>query len=73
MHVVNIDAKSHSEKTLEKFLQEAERENKKMYLETCLQQRRHLSPFIASVNRLLGVDATDPMKRIASCLATKWR
>ena len=73
MQGLKTDSKSHLAKTPDNFLQEAERENKKMYLETCLQQRRHLSPFIASVNRLLGVDATDPMKRIASCLATKWR
>ena len=44
-----------------------------MYLEACLQQRRHLSPFVASVDGLLGVDATATLKRIASRLATKWR
>ena len=46
---------------------------KKMHLEACLQQRRHLSPFVASVDGLLGVDETDTLKRIASRLATKWR
>ena len=44
-----------------------------MYLEACLQQRRHFSPFVASVDRLLGVDATATLKRLASCLATKWK
>ena len=44
-----------------------------MYLEACLQQRQHFSPFVASVNGLLGVEATDTLKRIASRLATKWR
>ena len=38
MRVVNTDAKSHSAKTPEKCLQEAEREKKKIYLESCLQQ-----------------------------------
>ena len=33
MRVVNTDAKSHSSKTPEKFLQEAKRAKKKMYLE----------------------------------------
>ena len=44
-----------------------------MYLEACLQQYRQLSPFVASVDRLLGVEATATLKRIFSCLATKWR
>ena len=73
MHVVNNDAKSHSVKSPEKCLQEAEREKKRMYLETCLQQHRHFSPFFASVDVLLGVEATATLKRIASRLSTKWR
>ena len=44
-----------------------------MYLEACLQQRRHFSPFVASVDRLLGVEATATLKRVSSRLATKWR
>ena len=44
-----------------------------MYLEACLQQRRHFSPFVALVDGLLGVEATANLKRLASCLATKWK
>ena len=54
-------------------MQEAEREKECMYLEACLQQRRHFYPFVASVDGLLGVEAADTLKRIASCLAIKWR
>ena len=43
-----------------------------MYLEACLQQCRHFSPFVASVDGMLGVEATATLKRIASRLATKW-
>ena len=71
IRVVNTDAKSHSWKQPEKCLQEAEREKKQMYLEACLQQRRHFSPFVASVYWLMGVEATVTLKRIASRLATK--
>ena len=42
-----------------------------MYLEAFLQQHRHFSPFVASVEGLLGVEATATLKRIASRLATK--
>ena len=44
-----------------------------MYLEDCLQQRRHFSPFVASVDGLLGVEATATLKRIAIRLDTKWK
>ena len=71
MHVLNIDAKSYCENSPERCLEEAERSNKKMYLEACLQQRRQFSPFVASVDGLLGVQATANLKRIASRLASK--
>ena len=71
MHVVNTDALSYVQKTPEKCLHKAERGNKKMYLEACLQQRRNFSSFVASVDRLMGVEATATLKKIASCLATK--
>ena len=44
-----------------------------MYLEACLQERRHFFPFVASVDGLLGVEATETIKRLASRLATKWK
>ena len=46
LRVVNADAKYHSGNTPEKCLQEAERAKKRMYLEACLQQRRHFSPIV---------------------------
>ena len=44
-----------------------------MYLEACLQQRQHFSPFVASLDGMLGAEATATLKRIASRLATKWK
>ena len=73
MRVVNTDALSYARKTPEKFLHEAKREKKKMYLEACLQQRQHFSPFVALVDGLLRVEAMATLRRIASRLATKWR
>ena len=69
MRVVNTDALSYLKEAPEKCLQEAEKGKKKMYLEAFLQQRRHFSPFVASVDGLLGVEATATLKRIASRLA----
>ena len=73
MRVVNTDAKSYLERSPERCLEEAERGKKKMYLEACIQQRRQFSPFVASVDGLLGVRATATLKRIASRLASKWK
>ena len=73
MHVVNTDALSYVRRSPEKFLHESERGKKKRYLEACLQRHRYFSPFVASVGGLLGVEATATLKRIGSCLATKWR
>ena len=73
MRVVNTDAKSHRTKYPERCLQEAERGKKRMYLEAYLQQRRNFSPFVASVDGLLGVEAMATLKMLASCLATKWK
>ena len=44
-----------------------------MYLDGCLQQHRHFYPFVASVDGLMGVEATATLKRLASRLATKWK
>ena len=72
MRVVNTDAFTHRAKDPAKCLHEAERKKKRMYLEACLQQRRHPPPFFASVDGLLGVKATETLKRLVIRLATKW-
>ena len=73
MHVVNTDTLMYLTKAPEKFLHEAKKGKKKMYLEACLQQRRNFSPFVTLVDGMLGVEATATLKRTSSCLATKWK
>ena len=73
MRVVNTDTLTHRTKDPVKCLHEAERGKERMYLEACLQQRQHFSPYIASVNGLLGTEAMATLKRLASRLATKWK
>ena len=65
MHVVNKYANSHSAKTPEKCLHEAERAKKNMYLEYLPQQRQQFSFFVASIDGLLGVEATVTLKMIS--------
>ena len=73
MRVVNTDAPTHRTKDPVRCLHEAERGGKWVYLEACLQQRRHFSPFVASVYGLLGVEATATLKWLASRMSTKWK
>ena len=73
IYAINTDSKYRLAKTPEKCLQESERGNKEMYLEACIQQRRHLSPFFASVVGILVVEAGTTLKRLASRLTKKWQ
>jgi hypothetical protein len=54
-----------------KALETAERAKKKKHLQACLDQRRHFSPFVVSVDGLLGKDAKTVLKVLASKMATK--
>ena len=45
MRVMNTDAVYYQSKPPEKFLETAERQNKKKYLNVCLNERRHFTPF----------------------------
>ena len=73
MRVVNTDNLTHRTKGPEKCLHKAEQGEKNMHLEACLQQIWHFSPFVALVDRMMGVEATSTLKRLASRLATKWK
>ena len=70
---MNTDAISHQSKTPEKYLESDERENKKKYLHTCLNKRRHFTPFVSFVDGLLGIEAAAKLKHIIICPATKWK
>ena len=71
MRVVNTNAVSHQYKTPKIYLETAEREKKKNYLHACINERRHFTPFVVSVNSLIWVETEATLKRISSGLATK--
>jgi hypothetical protein len=72
VRVTNTDAKSQRHKDPDKILSQHEREKKRKYLEPCLKQRRHFTPFVVSTDGLLGREATVFLKRLASVLSDKW-
>ena len=65
---MNTDSLSHQNKSPDKCLQMSDKEKKwkRNCLEACLQQRHNLSPFVISVDCLLGVESEYTLKRIAS-------
>jgi hypothetical protein len=54
IHVTYTNAKSYCKRTPAKVTESQEKEKKRKYLENCLKQRHHFTPFVVSVDRLLG-------------------
>ena len=71
MHDVENNTLSYRNKSPEKCIQMAEKENKMKYLESCLQKLCPLYPFVVSTDGLLGVEAEAMLKRTSTHLSTK--
>ena len=73
VRVVDTDAKSYNSRDPASVLKTAEKSKKNKYLEHCLQQRRAFTPFVVSVDGLLGYEASNLLKRLAFHLSEKWQ
>jgi hypothetical protein len=71
--VTDTDAKSYHHRDPAKVIATQEKEKKQKYLEPCLEQRRHFTPFVCSTDNLLGRKAETFAKQLAAKLATKWQ
>jgi hypothetical protein len=72
IHITDVDAKSNCSKRPDRVLIVHEKEKKTKYLEACLKQCRHFTPFVVSTNGLLGKEAKTLLKKILVLLAEKW-
>ena len=54
-----------------KVLHSQEKEKKKKYMKACLQQQHAFTPFVTSVDGLLGLEARSLLKQLACFLAVK--
>ena len=72
MRIVNTGAPSYLQRSLEKLLQVEDKENKRNDMNSCLQQSHHFSPIIFSFDGILELEGESTLKRIVSCLTTKW-
>eukprot|EP00957_Ditylum_brightwellii_P028195 2129152-Ditylum_brightwellii.AAC.1 len=69
---MDMDAKSYILKPLEKALLVWEKEKKAKYLQACLNQNKHFSPFVVLVDGMLGKEACMVLKQLSQKLAAKW-
>ena len=72
VRVTNTDQKSYIEKKVESVLARQERENKNKYLADCIQERTDFTPFVVSVDGLLGREETLYIKQLARHLRDRW-
>jgi hypothetical protein len=72
VRITDVDAKSQRSKDSHKVLEAHEREKEKKYVEACLEQRRHFSPFVAATDGLLGKESRTLLKKLSALLAEKW-
>ena len=55
------------------MIKSAEKEKKKKYLNDCLNQRRHFTPFVVSCEGMLGKEASTFLNRLGKSLSDKWK
>ena len=72
IQAVDMDAPSYVKRTVEAALQTAEQEKKKKYLEAVQTRRATFSPFVVSVDGVLGHEVKLLIKRLAEKIAYKW-
>ena len=73
IQIDNLDAGSYLHMAPEKVLAKAEKENKNLYLQACLDRRRTFTPMVYSADRILGAEALAAQKRLAAILSYKLR
>lgn len=71
VRVTDTDAKSYKDQDPSKVLANQEREKKRKYLNLLLDQHKHFTPFVVSVDGLIGKEAHTLVKKLAELLAEK--
>jgi hypothetical protein len=71
MRITDTDAKSYRKKEPTKVLEQHEKEKKDKYLQNCLEMRKDFTPMVYSVDGIVGREARNAKKRLATQLAGK--
>ena len=73
VRVADTNAPSYQKRDPMKVLESHEKEEKKKYLEPCLNQRRSFTPFVVSSDGLLSREAKLLLKQLSKLLVDKWQ
>jgi hypothetical protein len=65
VQVTDMDAKLYWSLDPHKVLAMQERKRKKKYFQSCLEQRKHFTPFVLSTDGLIGHEAQELLKRLS--------
>jgi hypothetical protein len=71
VRITDTDTNSYCNKDPQKVLEAVERLEKKKYIQPCFDQRHHFTPFVVSVEGLLGKEARTVIKTLAENEAKK--
>ena len=72
VRICDVNQPSCSNRKPQNILKSAETEKKKKCLDSCLEQRRHFTPFVVSCEGLMGKEADAFVSRLAKKLSLKW-
>ena len=71
VRVTDTDCKSQHSKDPMKVLETHEKEKKKKYLESCLEQHHHFTPIVVLTDGLVGREAKTLLKKLSTLIAEK--
>ena len=69
----DVNQTSYLDREPASVIKSAEKEKKKKYLNDCLNQRRHFTPFVVSCEGMLGKEASTFLNRLGKSLSDKWK
>jgi hypothetical protein len=72
MRITDTDARSYWKKEFGKVLLQHKKKKKDKYLQTCLEMRNDFTPMVYLVDGIVGREARNAKKRLATHLASKW-
>ena len=71
IRIFNLDTGSYVRMTLEKALESAEKENKALYPQACVERRRTFTPMVYCADTIPGAEALAAQNRLAAILRYK--
>ena len=72
VRICDVNQKSYLAKNPSTIIKNAEAEKKRKYLNPCLEQRRHFTPFVVSCEGMMGREANSFIRRLSKRLSKKW-